>query len=57
VHGAIGFTQEHRLHHLTRRLWSWREEAGSELTWSRRLGAGLTDSKADSLWSGLTRLL
>jgi acyl-CoA dehydrogenase len=34
VHGAIGFTQEHKLHHLTRRLWSWREEAGSELAWA-----------------------
>ena len=41
VHGAIGFTQEHKLHHLTRRLWSWRDEAGSELHWSRVLGAGL----------------
>ena len=39
VHGAIGFTQEHKLHHLTRRLWSWRDEAGSELAWSRVLGA------------------
>ena len=39
VHGAIGFTQEHKLHHLTRRLWSWRDEAGSELVWSRVLGA------------------
>ena len=38
VHGAIGFTQEHKLHHLTRRLWSWRDEAGSELVWSRVLG-------------------
>src|SRR5215211_7873291 len=28
VPGAIGFTQEHRLHHLTRRLWSWRDEGG-----------------------------
>ncbi|RLA43018.1 MAG: acyl-CoA dehydrogenase, partial [Gammaproteobacteria bacterium] len=28
VHGAMGFTYEHRLHHLTRRLWSWRDEYG-----------------------------
>src|SRR3712207_7711537 len=32
VHGAIGFTQEHRLHHLTRRLWSWRDERSEEHT-------------------------
>ena len=38
VHGAIGFTQEHKLHHLTRRCWAWRDEAGSELVWSRVLG-------------------
>src|SRR5690606_28727083 len=35
VYGAIGFTQEHKLHHLTKRLWSWRDEAGSELFWSK----------------------
>src|SRR4029450_6735743 len=28
VHGAIGFTQEYRLHHLTRGLWAWGDEAG-----------------------------
>ncbi|RBY80560.1 acyl-CoA dehydrogenase [Geodermatophilus sp. TF02-6] len=57
VHGAIGFTQEHRLHHLTRRLWSWRDEAGSELTWSRVLGAGLLADGADDLWPALTRVV
>ncbi|SDO45791.1 acyl-CoA dehydrogenase family protein [Geodermatophilus sp. DSM 45219] len=57
VHGAIGFTQEHRLHHLTRRLWSWREEAGSELTWSRVLGVGLLAQGGDGLWPALTRVV
>jgi acyl-CoA dehydrogenase len=57
VHGAIGFTQEYRLHHLTRRLWSWRDEAGSELVWSRVLGAGLLARGADDLWPALTRLV
>lgn len=60
VHGAIGFTQEHKLHHLTRRLWSWRDEAGSELAWSRVLGAGLlagTDPAAADLWPALTRVV
>jgi acyl-CoA dehydrogenase len=57
VHGAIGFTQEHRLHHLTRRLWSWRDEAGSELAWSRVLGAGVLADGPDALWPALTRVV
>src|SRR4051794_25558037 len=57
VHGAIGFTQEHKLHHLTRRLWSWRDEAGSELAWSRVLGAGLLAGGPDDLWPALTRVV
>ncbi|MGY1846915.1 acyl-CoA dehydrogenase family protein [Blastococcus sp. SYSU DS1021] len=55
VHGAIGFTQEHKLHHLTRRLWSWRDEAGSELVWSRVLASGLLAGGPDGLWPALTR--
>ena len=57
VHGAIGFTQEHRLHHLSRRCWAWRDEAGSELAWSRVLGAGLAGGSpgaAGGLWPALT---
>ncbi|HZB20139.1 MAG TPA: acyl-CoA dehydrogenase family protein [Blastococcus sp.] len=57
VHGAIGFTQEHKLHHLTRRLWSWRDEAGSELVWSRVLGAGVLADGPDGLWPTLTRVV
>lgn len=56
VHGAIGFTQEHKLHHLTRRLWSWRDEAGSELVWSRVLAAGLLADGPDGVWPALTRI-
>jgi len=55
VHGAIGFTQEHKLHHLTKRLWSWRDEAGSELAWSRVLADGLLAEGPDGLWPALTR--
>jgi acyl-CoA dehydrogenase len=55
VHGAIGFTQEHKLHHLTKRLWSWRDEAGSELVWSRVLAQGLLADGPDGLWPALTR--
>jgi len=57
VHGAIGFTQEHKLHHLTRRCWSWRDEAGSELTWSRVLGEGLLAYGPHALWPALTRVV
>jgi acyl-CoA dehydrogenase len=57
VHGAIGFTQEHKLHHLTRRCWSWRDEAGSELSWSKVLGVGLLAGGGDDLWPALTRAL
>jgi acyl-CoA dehydrogenase len=39
VHGAIGTTHEHQLRLATTRLWSWREEFGNEVAWSRVLGA------------------
>ncbi|MGY1778449.1 acyl-CoA dehydrogenase family protein [Geodermatophilus sp. SYSU D00804] len=57
VHGAIGFTQEHRLHHLTRRCWSWRDEAGSELTWSSFLGAGLVAAGPQDVWPAFTAVV
>ena len=54
VHGAIGFTHEHRLHHLTRRLWSWRDEFGVESEWSVELGRIAAARGADGLWPLLT---
>jgi acyl-CoA dehydrogenase len=54
VHGAIGFTQEHTLHYATRRLWSWRDEFGSEAWWSRRLGGEIAAKGADGLWQFIT---
>jgi len=57
VHGAIGFTQEHKLHHLTRRCWAWRDEAGSELAWSRALATGLLAAGGDGFWPALTRVV
>ena len=53
VHGAMGFTQEYELQHLTRRLWAWREEFGSEAYWQRRLGALVAQIGADGLWPRL----
>jgi acyl-CoA dehydrogenase len=54
VHGAIGFTHEHSLHRLTRRLWSWRDEFGDESFWSRELGSRLLAAGAEALWPAMT---
>ena len=51
VHGAMGFTHEHRLHHFTRRLWAWRDEWGNETYWQRVLGARIAGLfGADQAW-------
>jgi acyl-CoA dehydrogenase len=54
VHGAIGFTQEYRLHPLTRRLWSWRDEYGNEAYWARELGRRIAAAGGDGLWPLIT---
>jgi acyl-CoA dehydrogenase len=56
VHGAMGFTHEHNLHHSTRRLWSWREEFGNESFWQDRLGRIVAANGADALWPTITSL-
>jgi len=38
LHGAIGTTEEHRLRLTTTRLWSWRDEDGSEAECCAELG-------------------
>jgi acyl-CoA dehydrogenase len=54
VHGAIGFTYEHRLHLLTKRLWSWRDEFGNEPGWNLLLGRHFAQAGADRLWAEIT---
>jgi acyl-CoA dehydrogenase len=54
VHGAIGMTQEYRLHHFSRRLWAWRSEYGDEQHWAARLGSALAASQADNLYPAIT---
>jgi acyl-CoA dehydrogenase len=54
VHGAIGFTQDHQLHHFTQRLWSWRDEYGGEAEWSQFLGRDALASGRDGLWPLVT---
>ena len=50
VHGAMGYTYEHRLHHFTRRLWAWRDEWGNEFYWQVKLGQHLATLGADRVW-------
>ena len=50
VHGAMGFTHEHQLHHFTRRLLAWRDEYGRENYWQQRIGRQIAAGGADSLW-------
>jgi len=54
VHGAMGYTREHNLHYVTRRLWSWRDEFGNETHWQTRLGRMIAAKGADALWPMLT---
>ncbi|MCH8333006.1 acyl-CoA dehydrogenase, partial [Candidatus Sumerlaeota bacterium] len=54
VHGAIGFTYEHRLHFVTRRLWSWRAEYGAERYWAGILGRAAIGRGAEALWPFVT---
>ena len=55
AHGAIGFTHEYDLHPLTRRLWSWRSEYGSEQFWAKTLGDHVTGAGADNYWAEMVR--
>lgn len=53
VHGAIGFTMEHILQRYSRRVWSWRDEFGSESVWAVRLGEAVAAKGGDALWATL----
>lgn len=53
THGAIGFTREHMLHYLTKRLWSWRDEFGKESDWSLIIGRAAAKAGPKKLWSDI----
>ena len=53
VFGAIGITEEHELHLLTRRLWQWRSEAGSDHFWAEQLGQQVIAAGGDQVWAGI----
>ena len=50
AHGAIGFTWEYTLHHLTRRLIAWQTEFGTTLDWSGALGTYAARGGASGFW-------
>ncbi|WP_344452352.1 acyl-CoA dehydrogenase family protein [Actinocorallia aurantiaca] len=51
VHGAMGVTREHPLHHATRRLWAWRDEWAPSRHWAERLVRALGEGPGDDpLW-------
>lgn len=54
VHAAMGFTDEHPLHQSTRRLWSWRDEFGSETTLAKALGETVLQQQSNQLWKFVT---
>lgn len=54
VFGAIGATEEHPLHLLTRRLWSWQDEFGTARYWSRLLGERLVFADSPGAWEVMT---
>lgn len=55
LHGAMGMTQEHTLHHFTGRLWAWRDADEAAVRVNQQVGdlvlAGTGDTE---LWSLLT---
>lgn len=53
IHGAIGVTEEHRLHYYTRRLWQWRDDAGTEHEWAERLGKAILSRPGSEVWSSI----
>lgn len=50
LHGAMGFTHEHPLHFSTRRLWSWRDEGGSETYWQEWIGRLICTRGSETFW-------
>ena len=50
VHGAMGFAAEYPLHQYTKRLWTWRDEFGSETEWAEKVGALVAEGGPDAFW-------
>lgn len=54
AHGAMGMTQEYALHHLSRRLWSWRSEWTHTDEWSGAVGRYLEQVGAANTYPLIT---
>jgi acyl-CoA dehydrogenase len=54
VHGAIGFTRDYPLNHLTLRLIGWRSEFGGDACWAQRLGRLAVANGGAGLWAEIT---
>ncbi len=54
VHGAMGFTAEYRLQHLTKRLWAWGSEHGNERHWADKIGSHIAARGPENFWPDLT---
>jgi acyl-CoA dehydrogenase len=53
IFAAMGMTEEHALQRFTRRLWAWRDEAGSEREWATELGE-FAMAQGARFWVALT---
>lgn len=51
VHGAMGTTNEHRLHDYTRAALTWRSEFGSVRFWDAEVAAAAVDAGRAGLWA------
>jgi acyl-CoA dehydrogenase len=56
LHGAIGFTELSALRFASTRLWSWRDEDGSERDWAQQIGRGVLHDGPDQVWPLITGL-
>ena len=56
LHGAIGVTEEYRLHYFTRQLWASRDDFGSEREWNAVIGRAALQQGAAGLWPFVTAL-
>lgn len=56
MHGAIGYTREHRLHLYTTSLYTWRDEFGGQVAWAKLLGKAAIDAGSAGCWPMVTQL-
>ncbi len=56
VMGAMGYTREHHLNYLTRRLWLWRDQFGHESFWQSEIGKHFLSANQADLWTQITDL-